>query len=153
MIGPAARQPPPPPVQLNTFTVRLTTFAGHLNTMHILSPVCGLLAHVFAMYVAACNNGTNAELLECLTHWQSMASGNRGNSAGNTGRRVHILRCSIEHSRQTRQGDWAGNRQAGNRESCPRVLREFLRRVNGYLLLSICPALFTHPLHIHGLSI
>lgn len=102
------------------------------------------------MYCTTCDNGTNAELLECVTSWQSMASGNRGNSASNGQRRVHILRCSIEHSRQTRQGDWAGNRQAGNRESWPRVLREFLRRVNGYPPLLISPPLSNLSVTLHA---
>lgn len=82
-----------------------------------------------------------------------MASGNRGNSASNTGQRVHILCCSIEHSGQNRQGDWAGNRQAGNRESWPRVLSEFLRRVNGYPTPPIYPPLSMHPSHVYGLAI
>ena len=111
------------------------------------------------MYCTTCNNGTNAESVECLTHWQSVASGDPKNSATTGKQRVHILRCSSEHSRQDRQGDWAGSRRAGNRESRPRVLREFLRQVNGYLTLpvyltlTICPSPSKHLPHVHELAI
>jgi len=105
------------------------------------------------MYCTTCDNRTNAESVEYITHWQSMATGNQGNSAGNGWQRVHILRCSIEHSRQTRQGDQAGNRRSGSRESWPRVLREFLRQRNGYPPLPIFPTLSINPPHVHRLAI